>query len=449
MHLFCCTIGYMVSPPTSPGNSARVQSLGRNLLIILCVLFLSACTTEVQIPDQVPLTQEPEIPTATPFQPQSGTFNSPYESPAPIPSSYSTLFAPGRLPNGQFNLSTPDTSGASDQPIFYTSAGVNPLTGLIVSTPQLLERRPLAIKITQYPRYVRPQSGLTLADVVFEYYIEDGLTRFIAIFYGNNSARVGPVRSGRYFDEHIVRMYQAFYVFKYADPRVYNFFKESDLARYLVVPGNGACPPFVIGSEARDTYNNIFLNTTKFNDCIAKRAGVDNDRPALHSSFFSFLPPSSNEIANKIYTQYSTDDYNYWEYLPADNRYVRYQEVDDQRHEKPPSYALLTDDVTKFPVKADNVVVLFVPHVFATKNEAEDEVYHIDLAGSGNAYVFRNGVALKASWSRKLLNQPLILTSEQGTPIYLQPGVTFYQIIGVSSESWHDSTSWHFIFDTP
>ena len=439
----------MASSQRPPGNSTGILGSGRNWLLIIIVLLLSGCNTEIQESDLAPLTQEAGFPTATPFQPQAGKYISPYESPAPPPSSYSTLFAPGRLPSEQFDLSTPGASGGSDQPIFYTSAGINPLTGLIVLTPQLLERRPIAIKITQYPRYVRPQSGLTLADVVFEYYIEDGLTRFIAIYYGNNSARVGPVRSGRYFDEHIVRMYQAFYVFKYADPRVYNFFKESDLAKYLVVPGNGACPPFVVGHGDRDTYNNIFLNTTKFNECIAKRTGVDNVRPSLHSSFFSFLPPNSNELASKIYTQYSTDDYNYWEYLPADNKYVRYQEVDDQRNNKSPSYALLTDDVTKFPVKADNVVVLFVPHSFATINEEEDEVYHIDLLGSGNAYVFRNGLALKANWSRNLLNQPLILTSQQGTPIYLHPGVTFYQIIGVSSESWHDNSNWHFIFDTP
>jgi len=56
----------------------------------------------------------------------------------------------------------------------------NPLTGLPVSNPSLLERRPMVIKITNAPDIIRPQSGLTLADVVYEYYIEWGDTRFIA-----------------------------------------------------------------------------------------------------------------------------------------------------------------------------------------------------------------------------------------------------------------------------
>ena len=428
-------------------NQARKP--GTRMFILLLVIFASGCSPGTQEPEQILLTREVGIPTATPFQPDDGTFESPYNAPVPVPSAQATLFAPGRLPLEQLNLATPQSSGGSTRPIFYTSTNVNPLTGLMVPLPQLLDRRPLAIKVTQYPRYVRPQSGLTLADVVFEYYIEDGLTRFIAIFYGNNAERVGPVRSGRFFDEHIVRMYHAFFVFKYADPRVYDYFTGSDLAGYLIVPGNGVCPPFVVGPGDRDTYNNIFLNTTKFNECIAKRAGVDNDRPSLHSSFFSFIPPTSDQLATRIYTQYSADDYNYWEYLPKENKYLRYQEVDDIRQEKLPSYALLTDGLTKLPVKADNVVVLFVTHKFNNLNEEEDEVYHIDLYGSGPAFVFRNGLALKAEWSRNLLDQPLVITSPQGTPIYLQPGITFYQVIGVSSETWHDETDWHFIFDTP
>jgi hypothetical protein len=426
-----------------------VFTLVESSFLLLLALFSGGCSPEVQKPEQVLLTREVGVPTATPFQPEDGGYDSPYDSPAPIPSVQATLFAPGRLPLEQLYLSTPQSSGSSDKPIFYTSSGVNPLTGLIVPIPQLLERRPLAIKVTQYPRYVRPQSGLTLADVVYEYYIEDGLTRFIALFYGNNAERVGPVRSGRFFDEHIVRMYHAFFVFKYADPRVYDYFTKSDLVKYLIVPGSGACPPFFVGPGDRDTYNNIFLNTTKFNDCIARRSGVENTRPSLHSSFFSFIPPSSDQQATRIFTQYSPDDYNYWEFLSSENKYLRYQEVDDIRQDKPPTYALLTDGLTKLPVKADNVVVLFVPHKFNNKNEEEDEVYHIDLYGSGSAFVFRNGLALRAEWTRNLLDQPIVLTSPQGTPIYLQPGVTFYQIIGISSETWHDETEWHFIFDTP
>ena len=61
----------------------------------------------------------------------------------------------------------------------------------------LLDRKPVIIKISNYPHGVRPQWGLSLADHAFEYYLEDGLTRFAGVFYGNDASQAGPIRSGR------------------------------------------------------------------------------------------------------------------------------------------------------------------------------------------------------------------------------------------------------------
>ena len=69
-------------------------------------------------------------------------------------------------------------------------ANVNPLTGLQVADPALLQRRPMLIKVSNLPRNVRPQWGLSLADIVFEYYAEEGSTRFAAIFYGQDASMV-------------------------------------------------------------------------------------------------------------------------------------------------------------------------------------------------------------------------------------------------------------------
>src|SRR3989338_9209140 len=53
---------------------------------------------------------------------------------------------------------------------------VNPLTGEVVD-PAQLSRMPIAVKISNFPYNVRPQSGLSLADLVFEHLAEAGLTR--------------------------------------------------------------------------------------------------------------------------------------------------------------------------------------------------------------------------------------------------------------------------------
>ncbi len=334
-------------------------------------------------------------------------------------------------------------------PAFTLSGSLNPLTGLPPSDPALLSRRPLAIKVANYPRYIRPQSGLTLADNVFEYYIEGGLTRFIAVFYGNNSEWVGPVRSGRFFDENIQRMYQSFLVFKFADPRVLDYFKQSDFAQYIVVPSMTGCTPFKLMSTRHiEVYNNSYFYTPNWEDCVASNH-LDNNPPMIRGGFFNDLAPFSDLQASRIVTYYSYDSYNYWQYDPAAKQYLRYQETHDSRNGKPEEYEALMDHVTNAQVHASNVVVLFAVHTFANTYDQEDEVYHIDLTGSGEAYVFRDGVGVPARWNRTNEDQPLLLTGVDNSLIYLRPGITFYEVLGTHSYVDQGDGEWHFHHDTP
>jgi len=327
--------------------------------------------------------------------------------------------------------------------------GINPLTGQYPSSTDLLQRRPIASKIALFPRYVRPMSGLSLSDVVYEYYIEAGLTRFVAVFYGNDADQVGPVRSGRFFDEHVARMYQSYLVFKYADPRVYDYLKSTNINKFLVVPGSTACPPFLIGKSDRDTYNNIFFNTTKFADCLEKRE-QDNSPPDLRAGYFSVTPPPFAEPVLSIYARYSLDNYHYWGYDPTTLRYYRHQETNNIREEgNTPNYAPLRDALTGQQVSADNIVYLFVPHTFENAYQEEDEVYHIDLFGSGKAYLFRDGIVLPAYWQRTETDQPLLITDLKGMPISLKPGRSFYEVLGENSTYIEKNAQAFFQFETP
>jgi hypothetical protein len=408
---------------------------------------MSACSAKAT---PLPVLAAPEIsaayPTLTPFQPENDPVGAPPSPPVgltftPYPTRY---FSAEGLPTPA-NVVPPPAVGAPDPNAFNPT---NPLTGLPVNNPALLERRPLAIKIGNAPDYVRPQSGLTLADVVFEYYIEWGDTRFIAIMYGNDSSMVGPVRSGRYFDEHIARMYNAFLVFKYADPREYSYLKSSTLNEFLVVPGNTKCPPFEAGYAKREEYNNYFFNTLKWADCAARR-GLDNSRPTLRNGFFSEEVPESQLNVKRMFFHFSIYNYSYWEFDPITHKYFRYQEANDMVKNKPEAYAPLIDAQTNMPVNADNVVVLFVPYTFANQFNAEDEVYNIDLIDSGNAYVFRDGIAVPARWNRTDITQPLLMTTLMGAPIYLRPGRTFYEVLGINSAYTQHETDWKFTFYTP
>ena len=412
--------------------------------LILLVLFLSSC--------DVRSTPAPAsgIPSPTPFQPLTESISdSPYAGAAPTPLDLPTVTPLPPTPTEGVIL--PETlSQGVDVPAFTLPTSLNPLTGLPPSNPALMDRRPLAIKVANYPRYVRPQSGLTLADNVYEYYIEWGLTRFIAVFYGNDSEWVGPVRSGRYFDEHIQRMYHAYLVFKFADPRVEtHLLTTSDVAPFLVVPTIGSCPPFALKADRDiEDYNNSYFNTKLWDDCVVKN-GLENERQTIRNGFFTESVPISELRGTLMYTSYSPDSYNYWLYQPETKQYIRYQELSDNRNGKAETYDVLIDSVTGEPVHAANVVFLLAHHNFSNTFDEEDEVYHIDLTDAGEAYVFRDGVGIPARWIRTNQDQPLLLTTLSGAPIYLRPGITFYQVLGSASYVDQDAGEWHFHHATP
>ena len=93
--------------------------------------------------------------------------------------------------------------------------------------------------------------------------------------------------------------------------------------------------------------------------------------------------------------------------------------------------------------------MLFVPHTFMNENEQEDQVFHIDLIDSGNAFVFRNGEAIPAYWVRTDINQPLVMTNLDGSPIPMKPGQTFFEVIGETSTHRTDGMNWYFEYETP
>jgi len=62
--------------------------------------------------------------------------------------------------------------------------GYTPLSGQPVEDPSLLKIPALLISISHFPPIARPQAGLSFVPWVFEFYITEGATRFLSVFYG-------------------------------------------------------------------------------------------------------------------------------------------------------------------------------------------------------------------------------------------------------------------------
>ena len=85
--------------------------------------------------------------------------------------------------------------------------------------------RPIAVMV-ENSFAARPQSGLILADIVYEIVDEYGITRFVAIYSSNEAPVVGPVRSARTYYAEIARAFDPIYVFFGTYPQCYGYIES-------------------------------------------------------------------------------------------------------------------------------------------------------------------------------------------------------------------------------
>jgi hypothetical protein len=321
---------------------------------------------------------------------------------------------------------------------------IDPLTGLKVDDPALLDRRPLIIKVANLPRFYRPQWGLSRADQVFEYYIEEGTTRFAAVFLGQEASMVGPIRSGRFFDHHLINMYKANFAFGSADYRVRNKLFNEPYADRLVV--EAFCPPMC--RYMPESLNYLMTNTTDLTTFINnRRVAGGNARQNLDGFRFSLQVPPEGEPASHLFVRYSSAIYNRWDYQPESGRYFRYSDVEnDFENGRNEIYQELTDRLTGEPISAENVVVMVIPHEFILRSP---EIVDIIVSGPGKAYLFRDGKMFELRWFRNAKNQIFTLVGKDGETFPLKPGKTWFEVVSTTTGLEKAGEDWRFTFNLP
>ena len=110
----------------------------------------------------------------------TATESAPARASAKIDTTSPTAIPPTPSPTPQA-FATPSSFGP-DREDFPTD--YNPLSGQPVENPQLLQIPAMLLSISHFPPVARPQAGLSFAPWVFEYYITEGATRFLAVFHG-------------------------------------------------------------------------------------------------------------------------------------------------------------------------------------------------------------------------------------------------------------------------
>jgi hypothetical protein len=315
-------------------------------------------------------------------------------------------------------------------------SGTNPLTGLPVADPALLKLPAVLVSITNFPVSARPQAGLSFSPWVFEIYIAEGMTRYLATFYGDfpkisgsadlpvtaqltASAQVGPVRSGRL-------------------PYVYirDFFQDSCLvyagATEQIRSRLRGCA-MVYGSDSKDI-NSAMLDVTRLQK-IAEQNQRANLQFNYSGSLFTASPQTQGTPASQLDVYYSYLNQAQWQYQATSGAYLKFDDFADGSGKFTPANDRLTGKQLAF----SNVVVLFSKHTVINP-------YIIDVkmgvGEKGKAIIFRDGQKFEAFWSTVAgayekstgLRRPVRFEDANGKPFALKPGQTWVHIVTLPSE---------------
>lgn len=345
-------------------------------------------------------------------------------------------------------LVSPESVGPEDYP-----EGVNPLTGQMAEDPDLLDLPPALISISNFPASARPQAGLGSSPITFELAIGEGMTRFLAMFYGDfpqavsgqteggtnsegsstdssgdeensksgegESASIGPIRSGRLPYEDVRSLYTGFLVMASAWEGVTTQLSETTS---------------VYGSDG-DDINSALVGVDKLKQIAQAQAG---DYP--HSEFnlegmkFSQTPPEGGRTAHQLWVFYSMLNQIQWRYDEELSAYIRYDIKTDGSGE----FVMSTDRLTGDPVSKENVVVIYAEHDYRAPTLIDINLINRPPT---KALLLRDGEVHEIFWTTRFgdyeqetgLMRPMRFVDAEGNTIPFKHGQTWIHIVSLSS----------------
>src|SRR5664280_117244 len=304
---------------------------------------------------------------------------------------------------------TPTTTTGAPAPV-----ATCPLTGAPAPGGTVPARPALAIKIGNYPDD-RPSSGLNQADVVFEEPVEGAITRIVAVFQCQGAPLVGDLRSARQPDAGILsQLSNPLFVHAGGINPVIALLAASPLIdKNLYSGANGSA---IIQKSGRVAPYSTFVSTST----LWALAPSNTSPPAPIFTYSATLPSASVKGSGvSVHIPFSSSSDVTWQWSPSAGKYLRF-------------YGLTPDKLLNgSQTTASDVVIMSVPTAIGSWVENSEGGHEVDVTatGSGPLVVMRNGAAIAGTWSRATLAQPATLTASNGTPITLQPGNTWEELV--------------------
>lgn len=278
--------------------------------------------------------------------------------------------------------------------------------------------RPVAVMIDNDDKNARPHAGLNDAYLIYEVVVEGGATRFMALFRGVDTQKLGPVRSSRHYFLDYALEHDAIYTHFGWSPRA-----QQDIGALGVNNING-----VTGADAgiywreekfKGDWHSAFTSIEKIR-AHAENKGYKGETDKVGGiRYAEDYITASGTSAQSVQLRYSGRYRTGYTYNVETGLYEK--SIDGAPH------VMQSGEV----LSVKNILVQFIPDYDLGDGSARR---NLTTTGSGTGYYITDGVCEEITWSKASRNGATTYKKADGTELLINPGKTIVNIFNPTSE---------------
>ncbi len=286
--------------------------------------------------------------------------------------------------------------------------------------------RPFAVMINNHPTARAHHAGLQDAYIIYEFIVEGGMTRYLALFKDQDTSKIGSVRSARHYFLDYALENDAIYVHWGWSPQA-----QSDIKSLGINNINGLYDSNYFYRDTDLRSQGVALEHTGFTTMEKLKKGAEKLKYNRDTNKDTLLNYKADEVsldslenslkATNVVIKYSSSVKDSYEYDEVNKVYKRF--VNGKAH---------SDDVTKKQYTFKNIIVYNVKNTSISGDTKGRQDF--DNIGSGMGYYITNGYAVPIKWSKTSRSEQTKYTYENGKEIDVNDGNTFIQVQPTNQE---------------
>ncbi len=285
----------------------------------------------------------------------------------------------------------------------------NPLTGELELAETERNKRPVAVMINNMDVAQKVQTGLNQADLIFECYVEGGITRLMAVYYDiEKIEQIGTVRSARYTYVQLARGLDAAYVHNGSD-QVYTkpYMNQLGLDRLDLILNS----KYSFREENGLAFEHTLFTTGELltQGFAKKEISLVNEEITPHAFSFADTPKTYETPCNKVTYVMSSSYTTTFAYDAATGKYTRM-----------PLGEVHKDGKTNESTVTDNLFILYA------KSPLFEDGHHLrTILSQGEGLYVTKGTCTPITWEKGDVDDPLKFYDQTGKELQVNPGTSW------------------------